>query len=467
MDSAKSGYKQRLTIINVVLIFVLLWSVVSIIRLSLSGFNCLLMTTTVSFSILLLVSSNIKKSLCKLDFLTLYVTFYMFIRYVLYPYFFCISESNSFYELHLSYEASFLFIVEALISIVLFNKLLSGLPQRNDIGLANVSAGQGSIKMMVLLLLASVVLYARIPSIPENYKFVWDLSIIPPEDRQLTSFIDSIAYVVIDVTRLLCPLVIISSCYKHYMKNGNGIYIFFSFLACVLPLLLIKNMNRGSSFFTSLIYVWMVCNLYGWKKSKGYAISIISVIVLLLALVSAVKHATSIEEEGASRSNVYETVQGYTLGVESIRYGLVTNESYSMSNRASVFFNDCFASLPILNRFANATQRYTDLYNTVYYASESYNKNDAIAPILTHMLFVFSVLGLFVPLIFMICSVKCYKKALKANSLNLVFIFCYMAVVLDAGRVGSFSATLATLIWSILPLALVVRLSSKKSWRVF
>lgn len=448
------------TFIDVVLSIASIVSVIIMIRMILDGYNVFLMLSTLFFCLILLFSKNIKKSIAHFDLITLYIMLGMVIRYVVYPIFFCKSVPD-FFSLPYSWGTASIFILECAISLIVLERVLGkyGLPQNMSL---NVSSKESGVGLIIILLSLSVIVYLGVPSISENYKFIWNLSIVPSKEKQLTSIVDSISYVLIDVTRLLVPLVIINSSYKKYLRSGSKFYLLLSFAACILPMLLIKNLNRGSSFNTSLIYVWIVTKLYGWKVSRGYVVGILTSIVLLLAVVSAVKHATALEVEGATKSYGYDVVKDYTLGVESLRCGLEANDVYSHQNKMKVLFNDVFSSFPILNRYADFNNRYNELYNNIFYKNSSFNQNDAIAPLMTHMLFIFPLLGFFIPFLFLLWAVKSYKKASKSRSLNLAFVYLYTAIILEAGRTGSLSATIAAFLWVIIPLLIIVKLTIRQ-----
>lgn len=424
--------------------------------LALSGYNLTLMIASYIYVLLLLRLKNIKRSILRADFLTVFVAFYSTIRYYIYPFFFCIEASEVFYQKPFALESTFLFIVEEITILIAVNAGLKSLIKNTSLQL---TPSNSKVWIIVLMAFVSIFVMNYYPTVGMNYQFIWNLNIASVEGADFGTLIESLCYVLIDATRLLLPLVIINNCLRRYRINKEDKFIFFSFLACMIPMLLIKNMNRGSSFFTSLIYLWIVVQLYGWKKSGKFTIETIGGIGFLLAVVSLVKHASGIENEGYTSGYFYTMLQSYTLGIESIRIGLETNYAYSNINPFFVLYNDIVGSFPILNKYTIMTMRYTTLYNEMYYAGTT-NKNDCIAPLITNLIYCFGYIAVLLPAVFYRIAVGLYKKVFTAKSINTVFLLVYTSIVLSSST-GSLSATVATLVWIVMPLAVIVKLMDK------
>ena len=428
--------------------------------LVLNGFSVLMMSSTLLYLVMMYSMTNVRISLQRLDFITLLCTVLMTIRYYLYPFVFCMLMGNQFFELSESGMSLVVFLLEEFFTFVVMNKALSGINCGKYDNLS-INASKSSSWLIILLCGLSIVIFRAYPSVAFNYQFIFGLDIIVMQGSEFQSFAESLGYVVIDSTRLLLPLVVINHCYRKYEKHPQSQLILYSFLACLLPMLIIKNMNRGSSLFTGIIYLWLVIRLYGWRQTKKYTLGTLLGFYSLLSVVSAVKHAMGIERAGWGLPYVYDMLQSYTLGIESIRYGLVTNIKNENLSSLGVFFNDIFGSLPILNRYADLSMRYTSLFNEVYYANDIYNKNDAIAPIITNLMYVFGLLGALIPAGIIYIAIKIYKKIYKCKTINAAFIYLYCGLVLQAGSTGSLSATIATLVWVVFPLYCIIKFMDK------
>jgi hypothetical protein len=278
------------------------------------------------------------------------------------------------------------------------------------------------------------------------------------KETDFTSSIESLGYVVVDISRLLVPLTIINICYDKYTQNAERrSYIFISLLAALIPMLIIKQMSRGSSFYTCLIYIWLVIRLFGWKEAKKYTWITFGTAVSLLIVVSLVKHGSAISSQGYTISYAYDVAQSYSIGIGQLRNGLLTNANYSNINRFEVAFNDIMCSFPILNRLGNPNLRYSALYNATVYIGR-YNSNAALAPLLTNMIFTLGIFGIIVPVVFLYYSIKFYYRSFTKKSINKQFVFVYISLLLESGRTGSFSATLSKAFWVVIPLLLVVNI---------
>lgn len=438
---------------GVLLCLLLGGSVIATVLLTVLGHNPILMVATLVYIFVLLLSKNIKNSIIRADFVTIYIVITTGIRYLIYPFFFTIEASDSFYSKPFAIESTFVFLIEEITILLATAWGLKSLRRYKRVNL-NVSNTKGWF--IVLMLISSLFLMNYFPTVGENYQFIWNLNVSSIAGTDFGSIAESLSYVLIDATRLLLPLVLINSCYKSYVKYRNNQYIFLSFAACLLPMLLIKNMNRGTSLFTSLIYLWIVVQLFGWKKSKRYAIEAVGGIFFLLAVVSLVKHAMGIENEGYTSEYFYTMLQSYSLGIESVRTGLVTNDTFSNINPFIILFNDIVGSLPILNKYTVMTMRYTTLYNEMYYDGVV-NKNDCIAPMVTNLIYCFGYIGVLAPAFLYRIAIAVYKKIYNAKTINSAFLFVYTSVIL-ASTTGALSTTVATLVWVALPLSVVIKL---------
>lgn len=462
MDYTRA-FKKTINLSLSILMFI---CIIATVWLMINGYDITMMFSPVIFIGLIAIMSNIKNSLARGDFITVYIIGFMALRYIPYPFFFCILKANSFYTERYAYLATLLFIIEEIVVLFVVNYGLRRIYRYNKFDIDTSQSDDSYTKtnswLILILLILSILVYYAFPAVAVNYQFIWSVNVSAAAGSDFSSIFESFGYVIIDSTRLLLPLFVINACYRKNLNNGgsNNTYVFISFLACLLPMLLIKNMNRGSSFNTCLVYIWLVISLYGWKRCKKYTLLVIAGAIGLLAAVSAVKHAMGLSNSGFSLPYIYDMLESYTLGLESMRIGLVTNDTFSQMNPFYVLFNDIFSSVPILNRYADLSQRYTSLFNSIYYWG-LYNKKDALAPLLTNMLFVFGPFGILVSFYLVSKAIKVYFKALEADSINMAFVLVYLSVVLEAGRVGSLSATVATLIWVVFPLFVFVKILDK------
>ena len=422
----------------------------------------LLLISPLVFSVLLLITKNIRKSVLRGDFLTVYMVVVAIIRYYAYPLLFSALFADSFYRLEYSKSATLVFIIEGMFMIIALDYFLLKRPYTDALTIQDNVYKKNHYWIIILVSIVALIVILRLPSVRYNYQFVWNTSVDSASGTDFNTLVESLGYVFVDVARLLLPLVIINRCINSAQKKGSKrIYLVFSMLASIIPMLVIKNLNRGSSFFTSLLYLWVVIRYFGWKKSKNYAIFSLLGVVALLLIVSAVKHAMGLSSQGFTVAYIYDVIQSYVLGVESIRTGLLTNAIYASTNRASVLFNDVFSSIPILNRLADFDNRYTVLYNSVQYLGV-YNKNDAIAPLITHMFYFFGPIGFFIPILFIKMSIHFLRKSINSRTTNEAFIYAYVALILESGHSGSFTATMSSIIWVVLPLYATLCLMRKQ-----
>lgn len=413
----------------------------------------------------LLFSTHTLDSLVRFDFITVYIVFRMFIRYYIYPLLFCMVEDKGFFLYEKSTFAILLYIFEEMITLVALDFFLSKIPYHFLVENQEQERSTNSWLIVICLFLSAIVLIL-FPSVRQNYQFIFNASIDSMKETDFTSSIESIGYVIVDISRLLVPLTFINVCYDKYNKNGGKkIYIILSLLAAIIPMLIIKQMSRGSSFYTCLIYIWLVIKLFGWKKTKKYTWIIVGVAIFLLLVLSDVKHGSAISSQGYTLSYAYDVVQSYVIGIGQLRNGLVTNSFYDYINRLVVAYNDIICSFPIVNRFGNPNLRYSALYNSVVYLGR-YNSNAALAPLLTNMLFILGPFGIAVPIAFLFFSIKNYYLSFTKKSINKQFVLVYISVLLESGRTGSFSATVSKVLWIVIPLLLVVAILEKVRTRI-
>lgn len=434
----------------------LLFAIVSIFACGMIIFTnsiSLMLIPLLIFVFYILASKSIIKNILHLNFFSILAVFAFFIRYFVYPLLFCLSKNNSFFEEDYSTLAFIIFLVEEFLVITFFEFLCRKCICINSL-IKRASFSNGSIWLIIILSLFSVAVLLAFPAVRYNYQFIWNVKDVSTAfGTDFSSLFESIGYVVVDATRLLLPLLFINICYKKDTFRNSATNVFVSFLACIIPMLIIKNMNRGSSFFASIIYLWIVVRVFGWKRTKYLFVSALFVLLFLLVGVSLVKHNSGISTDGFNIEYVYRNIEAYSIGIESLRFGLITNRSFDGLSRLGILFNDIVCSLPIVNRFGLLEMRYTSLFNSVVYAG-SYNSGDNLAPILTHGIYMLGIFGFLAPIIMMYFSFKTYAKAENSNSINHMFAFIYMSWVFESGRTGSFTATLSTFIWVVLPVFL-------------
>ena len=383
----------------------------------------------------------------------------MFFRYIIYPLLFSVLMPAVVYDSYMG-SAIQLFLIEEVISILAINYYLGKYSIVSDN--QALKAGATNYGMIILFVLLAIIVLVVFPTVRYNYQFVFETSIDTMEGMDFGSITESLGYVVVDIARLLSPLIIINICYNKSLRSKKvRFFILLSFLACIIPMLIIKQMNRGSSFFTSLIYLWIVIRLYGWGKSRSYVLVSMSLIVGLLAVVSSVKHNSELESHGVDLEYAYDVSQSYSLGITQIRNGLITNHNNRNTSKMEVAFNDVICSFPILNQLGNPTKRYTYLYNEVVYEGMKYNTGAALAPLLTNMIFLFGPFGFVIPILFLKYALKVYFKCFKEKSVNTRFLYVYLSLVLVSGSIGSIAATIATLVWMVLPMFIVVKISNR------
>jgi hypothetical protein len=95
------------------------------------------------------------------------------------------------------------------------------------------------------------------------------------------------------------------------------------------------------------------------------------------------------------------------------------------------------------------------------YEGMKYNTGAALAPLLTNMIFLFGPFGFIIPILFLKYALKVYFKCFKEKSVNTRFLYVYLSLVLVSGSIGSIAATIATLVWMVLPMFLVVKISNR------
>jgi len=459
----KLGKRIRFLIMTLCMLFTLIITYDAIVESK----STLLIICPIICGSLLNINKNIWKEISEFNVVQCFFLLKVMERYMFYP-LVCVLASNSqFFCDEYIEKGTYLFMVEMIFVLTTwyfanrkYAKRYVSCFRAKDMSEYGKIYGKGTwlIWLMVIITIVTIPFSSEVTS---NFSFIFSIDVHTASGTDFSSILYSLLYILYDTTRILVPLPIIYILYKRYCRKHKSIYIGIAFVISFFPFMIIKNLNRGSAFFVTIIYILIIIRLFGWKKSKYIAYVAGGISLILLSVVSSIKQGVLYYSQTTTiLEKALKSLEYYSLGVKTLGYGIQTNElynSYTIFDRINVLFTDTFGNLPVINRFFSSNHAYSYLYNSVVYM-DTYNQNDCIAPLISSSLFtLYAPIGLLIPCIFTILAVKLSYKNQASNNINEIVYLSYLGYILVAAISGSYKVIISLIVWSVFPMYVVLK----------
>lgn len=371
----------------------------------------------------------------------------IFVRYVVVPLLFSLSEGSDGYILRKPSDGSantafFLLAGELVFSLLLVKLLHKKMYLRPAEAIASTREVEClthyTVLLSVVFVATSMLLYKPEILLRYNFFIIYDAI-----DRIVYDWPLSGLFLVVVDFLLFVPALILLSYLKRKYDKSNSIHYFVASLLIVLPFMLVfKGVSRFSVLVPTI--AWMVVLLRLYPQYKKFSMALVgAVAVSVFISITLYKHYGQTQAEvGVASFNVDEAAflgNAYFSGLYNMAYAVEVGDNLSFSDSYYRLYNDVFANLALLSGLADKATTSSADFNYRIYGIEG--KVDQIIPMSGQGYIYFGPVFSFLVLLISVYLLMFVDSALaRANKIEYIFAYSFMSIYFAMSMMLSFNS---------------------------
>lgn len=312
------------------------------------------------------------------------------------------------------------------------------------------------IKMVVLYSIVVVVLQPNILH-QYNFAFVDSSSIELIKGRSLVTGVNGM---IVDLGKLLLPLLLTIPLIIKHRKKQNDIYYYATIIIIMLfNVLIFSGTSRSSMLIPAVASIFYLINAFPNKRKKIFMFMSFAIVVVVIQL-TLLKTEYIGTKLSFSLGEIIDYLEAYFVGPKNMGVVIKAHDIYSSSYSISTFFNDVMGNFPGLSKFFDLENRTNTFYNLTFYNGGP--QRDQIIPSMGQGLFYFGYIFSFLPqMLIIIGMAKLDELYSKSNSLAGVYFYSYFTVKFGFTFVQSLSSVLSFIYSIIIPITIIYVMNRK------
>ncbi|WP_433745210.1 hypothetical protein [Falsibacillus pallidus] len=262
-------------------------------------------------------------------------------------------------------------------------------------------------------------------------------------------------------TKIIITVFLISKFGAREYRKHNSLNILSSIVIVLLSISFFNGMSRNEVLIESLAYIYLLTRLFPKNKKGILAICISSLGAILLFITISRYFDTRNVSEGLANydlNNIVVTLNSYFAGQQNVAIGVRTLDLYWHEYTMLTIFKDIFVNAMFLNIFVPDVPSTVDMFNRTLYGHSQWA--DQISPMITQVIGLFNVFGIFIPAFIVFLIIKMDRIANDTPSIFAVFLVSFISVNLAFYSPGNLTILSTAIFNRFLPLYIIYRLTN-------